>query len=332
LTNLFINVGNAHKSQFPESFDLNVPFENTETNGFIDFMNIVRIYVMDTKNTAGRLVYTGFISAYRPYIHGAENGIEVTCLGMISLLSFAYYKNGTDFNVDVYQTDPTQIMRNIITHFNAIYPNNLLGFNSSTAINMGSLITYHFEEDLWIDALKNAFNNGVSGWWWTIDKEGLLTVKPKPTTATHKFTIGKDVQSIDVDKTCEEVINKARVTYPPNKFEDFSDATSIAKFGTREEIRSDERVVDQATAIAQVTKSVNDNKVEKIKTRLTINSNYDIESIQVGDTCQILNMSSNQTVFTNNMLIVAVHYSFNECDIELEEQTKFSQELQKFIS
>lgn len=313
--------------------DLNLPFDDFGEGTDIDFMYIVKIYVGDMANPLGRLVYTGFISAYQPYIEASKSGVKVTVLGLVSLLSFAYYKNGSSYTVAHSTVDPAVIMKAIIDHFNSVYPGSFLGYDGSgtTVDTVGVNVTYTFTEKKWLDALKDAFKTVDPGWWWAIDKSGQFYLKEKPATATHKFTIGKDIESITVDKSAENVKNKVRVKYNGNTADD-DDATSIARFGTREAIVSQDQVQNGATASQLAVQEVEDNKVEKIKAKIVINLNYDLESIQVGDTCKILNLNSAQQTFNDNMQIVSVAYSFDKVTIELEEQTKFSIELQKFIS
>lgn len=313
--------------------DLNLPFDDYGEGSDIDFMNIIKIYVTDENNTLGRLIYTGFISAYKPYIDGGKQGLKVTLLGLVSLLAFAYYKNGASFTVAHSNEDPSTIMKAIIDNFNSVYPNNLIGYDSTatTVDTVGTNVTYSFETNKWLDALKNSFGTVGAGWWWSIDKQGQLYLKQKPASATHTFTIGKDIDTIEVDKSSEGITNQVRVKYGVNTY-DYNESTSISRFGTRENVVEDSQIQDATTAQQKAEQQVNDNKVEKIKARITINLNYDLESIKVGDTCQIVNLSTAQTTFNNNMQIVSVAYNFDKVTIELEQQTKFSVELQKFIS
>lgn len=313
--------------------DLNLPFDDFGEGSDIDFMYIAKIYVGDMANPLGRLVYTGFISAYQPYIEASRSGVKVTLLGMVSLLSFAYYKNGSSYTVAHVTDDPADIMKAIVDHFNGVYAGNFIGYDSgsTTVDTVGVNVTYTFTEKKWLDALKDTFKLVSPGWWWVVDKAGQLYLKEKPTTATHRFTIGKDVESITVDKSAENVRNKVRVKYNGNVADD-DDATSISRFGTREAIVSQDQVQNGATASQLATQEVDNNKVEKIKAKVVINLNYDLESIQVGDTCKILNLDVDQQTFNDNMQIVSVAYNFDKVTIELEEQTKFSIELQKFIA
>ena len=69
------------------------------------------------------------------------------------------------------------------------------------------------------------------------------------------------------------------------------------------------------------------------KVQLIINAQYDIESIKVGDTCQVLNLAENSGVFTNNMQIVRIIYNWDNVTLDLEEVIDdFGNQLTKFNS
>lgn len=313
--------------------DLNLDFDEFGEGGVIDFMNIVRVYVADANNTLGRLVYTGFISAYSPYVDGAEQGVRVTVLGMVSLLSFAYYKDGASFTVAHAAEDPSDIMKAIIDHFSGVYGAGLITYDvgATTVDSVGVNVTYTFEEKKWLDALKDIFATAGAGWFWVVDKQGQLYLKEKPASATHTFTIGKDIEYLEIPKSSEKVINQVRVKYNGNTADD-SDATSITNFGTREKIVSDDQIQNSATADQVAAQTVDDNKDEKIKARLVVNANYDLESIKVGDTCKIRNFLKDATVFNDNMLISGISYSLEKVTIQLEEFTQFAKEILNLTS
>lgn len=313
--------------------DLGLDFDDFGEGTDIAFMNIVKIYEIDVDYPLGRLIYTGFISQYLPYVEGKKQGVVVILLGMVSLLKFAYYKNGSSYTVAHSGVDPSAIMKAIIDHFNTVYPGSLLGYDSgaTTVDSVGVNVSYTFEEDKWLDALQNAFGTAGAGWWWSIDKQGQLYLKQKPSTATHTFTIGKDLEKMNITKSSESVVNSVLVKYGMATATN-SDATSISDFGTREEILSDDRIQDSTTADQKAAQEVDDNKTEKIKASLTINLLYDIESIKVGDTCKIRNLAKGSTLFNDNMQIVSVSYSFDKVVLELEEiNLAFGRQLDRFV-
>lgn len=311
--------------------DLNTQFDNFGAE--ISAGNIAKIYVMDANNPLGRLVYSGFISNFEPYLQAAIQGVKVNLLGLVSLLSFDYYKNGSSYTVAHANEDPAVVMKAIIDHFNTVYTGNLLGYDSggTTIDTVGEDITYTFADDKWIEAIKSTFENVPADWWWTIDQFGQLYLKPKPLTATHVFTIGKDLESASAQRNSEKIINKVQVRYVGGGTVTVTDAPSIAAFGSRGSIINDPKIQDLATATIQGQKEVDDNKSEKIRSKITVNSNYDIESIKVGDTCKIRNIAVGQTTFGDNMQIVSVAYNFDKVTLELEQLSTFATELESLI-
>src|SRR5437879_602488 len=75
--------------------DLNLPFDDFDEGVSIDYMNIVDLYAIDADHPRGRRIYRGYISRYEPYIEGSDQGVKVTCLGLASLLTHAYYTTTT---------------------------------------------------------------------------------------------------------------------------------------------------------------------------------------------------------------------------------------------
>src|SRR5205085_4033295 len=112
----------------------------------IDFMNIVRIYAVkvdtDALTQQEDLIYTGFISKYESYTEGGDEGVRVTCLGLISLLMNSHYKAGSSFEVAHSSQDPQTIGRAIIDHFNTIYGGSLISYSDDTTVPGGVSVSF----------------------------------------------------------------------------------------------------------------------------------------------------------------------------------------------
>src|SRR5438105_11249534 len=58
----------------------------------IKHMAVIEIWCTDANNPLGRRIYKGFISRYAPFVDAdGTEGVEVTALGLLSLLSRSFY-------------------------------------------------------------------------------------------------------------------------------------------------------------------------------------------------------------------------------------------------
>lgn len=322
--------------------DLSLHFHDFDEGTSVDFMNIVKIYAVRVDNGAQdvELIYTGFISRYEPYYEGGDEGVRVTLLGLVSLLSFSHFKNGTSFTYARGAEDPTVTGKAIIDHFNTIYGGSLLSYDAtSVPSTLGTNITYTFTDTLWADALRKVAELAGTGWWWKVDETGKYWLLAKPGSATHVFTIGKDIESLVLTKDSEKVVNDVQVRHTGGTASDYSDATSQSTFGTgspasgkRTKIVSDTAIQNSTTADQRGNKEINDGKDEKVSARITINTAYDLESIKVGETCSVRNLQS-ASVIPDNLQIVSLSYNGDSVSMELERTTtNFGRELAEFVS
>ena len=105
----------------------------------------------------------------------------------------------------------------------------------------------------------------------------------------------------------------------------YTDATSTSDNGYLFEKQTDGRVTVTATSDKWGTAFINANKDIDIKTELTIIDNnvdtmrgYNIESINPGDTCKLINIKDTNNTFKDSMAITAVNYTPNTATLELE--------------
>ena len=304
--------------------DLNLPMDDFGEGTSIDYMNIVKIYVSTPSNTAGVLVYQGFISRYTPYIQNSTQGVKVTLLGLVSLLSFAY-AGGLAAAWSYTTRDPAYVMNRLVNDFDGEYPGisthsyNAVSLPEDSIQNVGTTPSFEFSSKKWNEAIDYVLTTtGEEGWWWFLGADGVFQFKPKPSTPTHYFTLGKDVKEFYAEKTAEKIVNKARLGYDTHA-EFYDDATSIADYGLREYDYSDPEATDATLAENRVTQYVNENKDPKVKVRLSIMPSYDLESIKIGDTCSIRNVKKDAPTFNENMVIAGLTYTLDGVTLQLEE-------------
>jgi hypothetical protein len=321
--------------------DLAIPFDDIPS--YIALFNFVRVYEVDTSNPTGRLIYTGWVSQVVPFSDGSRNGVRVICLGLVSLLTLSKYKDGASFDVAQSSVDPSAIIADIISTFQTAYPPSAgfewIGTDAVTGIRAGSNVdaigtnvTYTFQKLNWRDAIDIVFGLSDPGWYWFVDAGGDFFFKEKSATPDHTFVIGRNIQSIEVPKSIEEIINDVTVAYNGGT-QNATDATSITAYGIRAEyIDRTADTNDATTALQIATKEVEDNKISKVEARMTINNTYDIESIRPGQTCQVLNYKKDANLFESNMLIVSTSYKNGDSvELRLESKKDIGTELGKFV-
>lgn len=315
-------------------------FDDFDEGNTVDFMNIVEIEAVDENNTLGRTIFKGFISRYEPYIrNNGDEGVLVNVLHLSNLLSASFYKNGSNYTVSHSGDDPETIVRAIIDHFNTIFGGSLLSYTDDTTDPVGTNVSIDFVDKKWFNALQETGKLAGTDWWWKIDATGVLSFLPKPSTATHTFTVSKDILTINATKDMEKVVNDAQVRRTGGS-PDFSDGTSQVTFGTGSpatgkwsKIINESQLNDADAASQRGNKVINDNKDEKIKATITIGREYDLESIKVGETCKIRNFAKDNSFFNDNMQIVSLAYRGDVVVLSLgQEPVNFARELDQLIN
>ncbi len=318
-------------------------FDNFGEGTWIAHSYIVDIYEVDSVNAPlGRRIYRGYISKYEPYIDASgQEGVKVTCLGLVSLLTKSYYKNGSSFTVTQSGVDPQAIGEAIIDHYNTIFGGSLLSYTHGTSTQtVGTNVSYTFTDQKWFDALTTVAKLAGTNWWWKIDENGLYSFQAKPSSATHKFTIRKDVNAITAPKDAEKVINDVQVRRSGGTASNYSDATSQSTYGTGatpsgkySAIINDPSITDANGADQRGNKEVNDKKTAFNSAVITVNPNYDLESIKCGQTCRVMNYDKSSTFFGTNLLIVGLAYDGDTCRVEVERSpADFGLELNTFVN
>lgn len=329
------NFSSEINSGFGENtFILKLPFDDFDEGSSIDYENFVEIYEFDTNNPTARLIYKGVVTGYEPVAELGNQYVRLISLGLISFLTRDYFKDGSSFTVDYgvstgSSTDPKNMIEDIIDQVLTIYPNCGLYYSSSIA-TLGTNIEKKFESKTWLQALKEAFALYGDGYYWRIEKDGLVTVATNPGSATHTFTFNKHIDQANAEKTTEDLVNSVRVSYTGGTY-DHSDATSITNYGKRHKNISATEI-DNATAAQNYAEQyVGSRKDPKVAAKIVINSVYDIESIKVGDTCKVLGLKDGQNPFGTNMQIQRLRYRADTVELSVESiRRNFGDQIEKF--
>jgi len=297
--------------------DINLPYDDFDEGVSIKGMNVVKIYERDDVfNKQAVLIYTGFISQYTPYVKASQEGVTLTLLGLVSMLSYGYFRTGGGSDVvTVTAEDPATVMTEIIDHFNTIYPGLWITHGSNVDL-IGGTINFTYSKLKWLDSINKTFELAEGGRYYTIRENGEMYYKDFPSSPTHRFTIGKSVDSASIVKNTEKIVNRVVLQWSSGT-NTYDDAPSQAAYGLKEQFIKELGVGDIGTANNYAAGVLAESKDPKIEAKLHINNLYNIESIHPGDTCSVFNTLKDSNVFDTNMYITAVTYSPDGVDLEL---------------
>lgn len=327
-------VSEINQGQGQLNIDLDALFDDFGEGSDISHGYLLKLYLYDENHPAptGILIYSGIITTYEPRIEGNIETLKLMPIGIVSELNNSYFKVGGNrtFNIN---KKASEIFQDIITHFKTVYTDSDIAYTGGSVEDSGTVLDIDFANVKWLDAIKTAQKSAPTGWWWRVDPDGTAHFKSKPSTATHTFEMQRHVERIVVNKTIDSVKNDIILeSSAPSTPHTASDATSISSYGTRTLIISDSNIQDDTTAAARVAKELADRKDPKRRVAVTINEQYDLESIKPGDTCKIIGEKIGSSLLNSNMQIVRVDYSQDMVTITLEEdQHSIIDQLQQII-
>ncbi len=269
----------------------NAPFDDFGEGIDMDHQYILELSCFDDENQDGRVLYTGAIQEFEPYIFGEESGVLIKALGLGSNLSYDKHMASTRtvYTVSYSGDDPQDIFKAVIDEWRAYVNNPLLNYGVGSTAPVGVNVNKDFVDKSWFDCCDETKDLCPAGWWWHVGADRIASLLPKPSTPTHRFIIGKHIEKGNFPKSVKQVVNRVRVTRSGGSISHYDDAASIALYESRFESIEDSSFDGNASDQAG-QKEVDDNSVPKNKNTLIVNSEYDLESIKVGDTCCILNV------------------------------------------
>jgi len=309
-------------------------FDNYGEYDDVKLNNEVQVWIVD-KDTdeIGRLIYSGYISQYNPYIKadGGE-GVEVTLLGYYTKLAQDIWKNGTTTTFDYggSATDIGTIFRSLLDRYQAEVSNSRITYDQEKVKLTSTTTEYKFEMLTYregIDVLKGL---APSNWFWYLDADNRMKFQGKPTTPTHRFILGRHIRSVRAIKSIEKIKN-AVLFYDDGSnsgvamLKLYQDADSVKDYGRRIQKIMDNRVKQTTDADKIAESFIAEHKNPNVRVIAEIIDNnedpkmgYDIESIEPGDTCEFLGFDVTLSeTFRYNMVITRVDYALGRAIIEV---------------
>ena len=271
--------------------------------------NEVQLWCFDDDQPAGVKIFSGYISRYDPSNDGPLDYVQVYILGWHTRMSDFIHEDSLGATGISYSSiDPGKIAEDVI---NKARVNGLpINWNEISLQKTGTVTSYSFQGNTVQDCIDKILSLSPYGWYWWVDANKNLNLHPKNGFATHTFSIGKEIFYIQPQKRIENIVNRVYFVggIPAGSdtalYGRYERPASIQNYGLFSQKVSDQRVTLQST-MDTIANTILDTQQEiEVRTIIRIKDNsidaesgYNIESIQVGDTCQIRNY---QDTFANS--------------------------------
>ncbi len=308
-------------------------FDQYNSDGALDLGYELQIWVADTEAPNGIQIGSFEINEITPSVSNTET-VTIGCSGYIFQLALDLWDDVGKVYQKYESLDPSVMMQDVIDKYNVANSKHKIHYTATSIALTGKSETIEFYAISPLEAIQMAAGLADVNWFWRVDKSNNLYFSAMPTSATHMFIMGKDIQSLKINRSIRDM--KTGVLFsnglsdddPEYVFDLYSNAAAIASYGRRFQRISDNRYTKSSGSAQEMCSRV----VGLYKAPLNtvslrvLDSNqgngYDIESINVGDTCRILNINSNDAL-TSNMLITSKVYNIDYVDLTVVDARKY---------
>jgi hypothetical protein len=182
--------------------------------------------------------------------------------------------------------DPSQIVRDAMDNYQSQGGN--LTYDTLSIPLSGAVTSYDFKSATIFDVIKKALELAPSGWYFFIDHaDNKLHFKQKTANAVHTFVVGQHIKDLVFEKRSRDIVNViyftgGELSTGVNFFKKYENSASIALYGRRQLLYSDNRVKLESTADTIANGILATRSYPEIRTSPNV-VNYDLESIKPGD-------------------------------------------------
>ena len=284
----------------------------------VNLLDEIQIWVQD-KDTSGKRLYSGYVSGITSYVNGINQGIRLDVLGYASRLGFTLDTDGTTVGVVRNSMTPGEIAKDVIDKYRATVSEERINYGASTVDITGTDISYTSNTKSCLETIERAREMAGATWYWYVDADNIFYFKEYSTTPDHLFVFGKDVSSLEITRNADDIKNELIFWNGLQSGEGnflskrYYNADSITDYWNRFEKLTDSRIIDSTTADSLGSSFINAYKEPNVSMKFEVKDGnlgqgYDIESIEPGQTCKILNLDDSSVV-GDNMVITSVRYT-----------------------
>lgn len=314
----------------PLSFTIARKFDDYNADGLINLLDCVEIWLQD-KETHGRRVYSGLIDNIEAGVDETGETVTLNCIGHTSRFSQSLDWDGTNIRLKR-SGNVANIMKDVIDNYRTRYSNPFINYTAGSVDTTGNTAKLTFPSFSVLESIEAVRMQGGTDWYWYVDADRVFYYLRKPTTPTHTFSFGKHLSSYKKSKSVTDLKNVFLYWNGLQKKDKnfiskrYYNTTSINDYWDRYEISNDPTIKDVTTANQLGTAFVSANKSPNIRLRFTVKDSnldkngYDIESIEPGHTCCIIN-TKDPDLYSGNLTITKVILTPSLAEIEVEDRS-----------
>lgn len=307
--------------QWQLSLNVNLPIDTD----YFDNIRYCRVYVSDNRNLDNHLLYSGWLSKVNRTFSNNKENINAVFLSLFTLLNDVYFVQDWEMIFQI-EDDPANIIKTIIDYFDTLYPW-ILSYTSWSIDTYWTDVYLEFDTMTCGEALKSVMN--WLSYYMFIWADWVIQFHDTPTTITHNFTYERNITALTIPEDYEQVANAVRARYSfiwwshTGITDVATNASSIAKFGRKEIIISNENLYWQVAGETYRDSYLNEYKDWKKNISLTVSTLYPIESIHPWDTVRIRNIDLD----IKDLQISKIDYTYEQVKINLEYYTSISKQI-----
>jgi hypothetical protein len=304
-------------------------------NGITDPLNAVTITVATpTTGPLGLDYFTGYFPKRSIHLQPDDESVELMALGHASRLFEMFYIDPSTskavFDYTGAGAKASTIAQDVIDKARALDASYRVNYTGTSVEDSTDTIKDKFELQRSGDVLNRlvflAYDASVI-WYWRVLGDNVFSFRKSSTTSDHQFTYGLDIAEFpELSEDLAQAKNEVYVVYNdsasqvPQALKRVVDAASIATYGNRAMFVRESNVPDSTTATEIANAYLQIYKPPLRTVRVVITDAYarEIETINPGDTCQVLNLPPDiANLLTANMFITRTTYRKDTVELEL---------------
>jgi hypothetical protein len=306
---------------------LNRKFDDTS---FITPGDELRIFIADGESPTGTRIFSGEVDDILSTVDSEEN-VSVNCSGYTVELALGLYREGTVVRKEFDSQDLSDHIKDILDQYQTNNSTAKITYTGSSIESAGKSRVLNLYANTYLEGIKQAVSKADEGYYFFVDANNVFNFKQVSSTADHFFILGKDIARLIVSENTRQtrsdyLFYNGQVEDDPGLlFKAYNEASAPVE--DRWERVRDARFSDEDSVDDKAARyfSIYGQAVSSVKARIVdsnIAGGFDIESVQVGDTCRFLNTESTANV-AGLKIITQITYSINYIDIVTEDIEAF---------